>query len=143
MYSMGITTIRNNNGANQIRMADVASGNQFNQDIIIESINGGGVAFSLGNGDATLAATRTITVGGLGFNSGTLTFRNFTQVGATPQNLTLTGTGYMYHQDSDWGGDVEILLLKDIIQQEQLIMDTSLEKKQRCYTNDDSPGVCF
>ncbi len=105
----GTTTVINNNGVSQIRLAHGASGNQFNGDIIIESINGGGIAFSLGNGDATLAATHTISVGGAGFNSGTLTFENFTQVGATAQNLTLTGTGYIYQQDSDWGGDVNFV----------------------------------
>lgn len=43
-------------------------------------------------GTATLANTKTITVGASGFSTGTLQLLNFTQIGSTPQSLALTGT---------------------------------------------------
>jgi hypothetical protein len=38
-----------------------------------------------------LAATKTISVGGSGFSNGILSLLRFSQIGATPQVLTLTG----------------------------------------------------
>ncbi|MBD80926.1 MAG: hypothetical protein CL840_18560 [Crocinitomicaceae bacterium] len=82
--------------------------NAYNGNIIVESTSAScdGIRFGNNQGSGTLAATRTITVGGGGFIGGDLYFRNFTQVGATAQTLTNTGTGYIYNYDSDWGGNV-------------------------------------
>lgn len=56
---------------------------------------------------ATLADTRTITVGGLGFNAGDLRLLRFTQVGGTAQTLTLTGSALLtLGPSSAFGGDV-------------------------------------
>jgi len=80
----------------------------YNDNITVESTNAScdGVYFGGGNGSATLAATKTVTVGAGGFVSGYLQFRNFTQVGNTAQNITCTGTALFYNYDSNWGGDV-------------------------------------
>ncbi|MCW5910075.1 MAG: hypothetical protein KIT62_03315 [Cyclobacteriaceae bacterium] len=82
-----------NTGSSTIRMADNIPGTIFNGNITVNSTFGGGIYFSeSGGGTATLAAGRTISVGGLGFSLGELRLRRFTQTGATPQTLLLTGT---------------------------------------------------
>ncbi len=68
---------------------------QFNGNIIVNNVNGGGIYFGTSVGTATLASGKTISIGSSGFNSGGLIFRNFTQVGTTAQTLTATGTGYI------------------------------------------------
>jgi hypothetical protein len=82
--------------------------NQYNGNIIITSTHvlSDGIRFGSNGGSATLANTRTITVGGGGYIAGQLRLRNFLQAGGTAQNLTLTGTGFIYNYDSNWGGDV-------------------------------------
>ncbi|TXI68171.1 MAG: hypothetical protein E6Q41_04540 [Cyclobacteriaceae bacterium] len=82
-----------NTGSSTIRMADNFPGTVFNGNITVNSTFGGGIFFSeSGGGTATLAAGRTISTGGLGFSLGELRLRRFTQTGATPQTLLLTGT---------------------------------------------------
>ncbi|HRJ29850.1 MAG TPA: hypothetical protein PLV21_06285 [Cyclobacteriaceae bacterium] len=81
-----------NTGAGTIRMADNFPGTVFNGNIVVNSTFGGGIYFSeSGGGTATLAAGRTISVGGSGFTTGDLRLRRFTQSGGTPQTLLLTG----------------------------------------------------
>jgi len=77
-------------------------------DMVVESSNAScdGVYFSSSTGSSTLAAGQTVTVSGNGFIAGTLYFRNFTQVGATPQTITTTGTSTLNNYSSDWGGNV-------------------------------------
>jgi hypothetical protein len=101
----GITTL-SSLGNSQIQMAFASLGNEFNNNVIVESTGSTGVAFGANNGTSTLADTRTITVGGLGFDSGTLLFRNFTQLGSTAQNITLTGTGLISMYAADWNATV-------------------------------------
>lgn len=82
-----------NTGSSTIRMADNIPGTTFNGNITVNSTFGGGIFFSeSGGGTATLAAGRTISVGGTGFSLGDLRIRRFTQTGATPQTLLLSGT---------------------------------------------------
>jgi hypothetical protein len=59
-------------------------------------------------GTETLAAGKTITVGGAGFSTGRLQLINFTQVGGTAQSLTLTGTTttLQFGPNSAFGGNV-------------------------------------
>ncbi|MEP2668136.1 MAG: hypothetical protein ABJH04_04030 [Cyclobacteriaceae bacterium] len=81
-----------NTGASTIRLANNSAGNQFNGNIELNSTFGGGIYFcNSANGTATLAATHTISVGGFGVISGDVRLHRFTQVGATPQTLSLTG----------------------------------------------------
>lgn len=81
---------------------------QFNSNIIVTSITGQGVQFcNNASGSATLAAGNTVSIGAAGFSSGALVLRQFTQVGATAQNLNLTGTGSLiFGPVSSFGGDM-------------------------------------
>lgn len=81
-----------NTGTSYVRVANNGT-NLFNGNIIVNSTNGSGVAFCENTGGtATLADTKSIVVGALGFSSGTLTLQRFTQIGTTTQAITLTGT---------------------------------------------------
>ena len=80
--------------------------NTYNEDIELHASNGQGIRFGESGGAAVLAANKTISVGLGGFSSGTLFLRNFSQTGATAQQLTLTGSAYLYLRDADWGGSV-------------------------------------
>ncbi|HMV09118.1 MAG TPA: hypothetical protein PK325_13410 [Cyclobacteriaceae bacterium] len=83
-----------NNSSSTIRFADNSAGNQFNGNIELNSTSGGGIYFGNNvNSTSTLAGGRTIAVGGLGFTTGDLRIRRFTQSdAATPQTLLMTGT---------------------------------------------------
>lgn len=70
----------------------------FNGNIYVNSTLGNGVYFCQNTGTATLADTKTISVGGSGFSKGALKLRNFTQTGTTAQNITLTGTATVYYE---------------------------------------------
>ncbi len=95
-----------NRGASRIRIAHGSAGNQFNNNVIVGSDAGAGVFFCESTGSATLAATRTISIAPIGFTTGQLLLQQITQVGPTAQNITLTGSGYLYSQNSTWGGNV-------------------------------------
>jgi hypothetical protein len=87
----GVLTLTNS-GTGAINMAHGSSGNQFNQNIIVNSTSGNGIRFGQSGGSSTLASSRTITVGGSGFTAGDLIIRNFYQDGSTAQSISLTGT---------------------------------------------------
>jgi hypothetical protein len=75
---------------------------QFNGNIIVENVNGGGIYFGPSTATATLGSGGSLIVGSAGFNSGGLVFSNFTQTGSgTAQNITTTGTSYI-----QYGGNV-------------------------------------
>jgi len=83
-----------NTGTSTSRIWAAYSGaNSFNGNIVVNCTAGVGITFCASTGTATLANTKTITVGGLGFLAGTLTLQRFTQMGSTPQAMSLTGTG--------------------------------------------------
>ncbi len=105
----GITTFTNS-GTSSLRVAYLGT-TTFNNNIIVNSTGGNGVLFSENTGgSATLAATRTITVGGTGFSAGDLSLPRFTQVGGTPQVVALTGTARMIiGPASTFGGDVDFI----------------------------------
>lgn len=106
----GVTTFNNTPaGNNGIYVSSYSTGTLFNENIIVTSTNGAGVQFCSGNSTATttLAANKTIGIGGAGFSSGTLLLKQFTQAGTTSQNLTLTGTGSLvFGPDASFGGTV-------------------------------------
>lgn len=105
----GITTFNNSPTANTgIYVSPYSAGTIFNDNIVVSSTNGQGVQFCSGNNTATvnLAAAKTISIGA-GFSAGTLLLKQFTQTGATTQNLTLTGTGNLtFGPSSAFGGNV-------------------------------------
>ncbi len=91
----GVTTFNNSPSTNNgIYVAWYSAGTIFNNNIIVNSTSGSGIQFCGGNtaATATLANGQTISVGAGGFSVGTLLLRQFTQMGATAQNLSLTGT---------------------------------------------------
>ena len=108
----GNLNLTNSSGApgNDIYLHNNAnSNNSYNENIVVVADNAAsdGIRFGQNGGSGTLAATKTITIGGGGFISGDLRLQNFTQVGATAQTLSCTGTARIYCYDSNWGGDVD------------------------------------
>ena len=121
-YFNGNTTF-NNNSANAIWVAHVSAGNQFNGNVTYNNLgtgsiynyfggtatvafNGnivvnntsstGGVYFgAIAGSSGILATTKTISIGGTGFGTGTLYLSYLTQSGTTAQGLSLTGTGLL------------------------------------------------
>lgn len=97
-----------NTGSGIIYLAHNSTGNQFNGNIELVNTIGSGIRFSQGGtGTSTLAATKTITVGSGGFTNGSLYIDDFTQVGATSQNLTLDPSARLYMDAVNWGGDLQ------------------------------------
>jgi hypothetical protein len=96
-----------NTGSGVIWIADASLNNELNGNVILESNAGNGVLFGRGNGTITLASGNTLNVGGLGFSSGELRFQNFTQLGTTPQFVTITGTSNMNITSSTWNANVQ------------------------------------
>lgn len=102
----GITTFTNT-GTSLIRVAYSSLNNEFNNNVILNSTSGTGIRFGENNGSATLSSGNSVSIGGLGFSSGELRFRNFTQVGLNSQILLLTGTCLLSNYESDWSGIVD------------------------------------
>ena len=107
----GTLTMTNTSGATTSNIFcnhNATSNNAYNQNIVVSTTNASsdGIFFGNGGGAGTLAASRTITIGAGGFTAGSLSFRNFTQTGATAQTLDVTGTSTLQITDSDWGGNV-------------------------------------
>ena len=74
-----------------------AANDSFNGDVKVNSTGASaGVWLGHNTGTGTLAAGKTVSVGGGGFSSGSLNIRRFTQLGSTPQTLTLTGSSTLY-----------------------------------------------
>lgn len=77
----------------------------FHGDIELNCTGGGSFHFGQSSGSGVLAAGRTIHVGPGGFETGSLTLRNFTQVGTTPQVLLLGSAAQLATQaGTDFGG---------------------------------------
>ncbi len=106
----GITTFNNTPVGNTfIFVSTYSAGTVFNDNIVVTSTAGQGVQFCSGNATATatLAAGKTITTGGGGFTAGSLLLKQFTQSGATPQNIPLTGTATLiFGPSAAFGGNV-------------------------------------
>jgi len=86
-----------NTGSNIIYLAHNVAGNQFNGNITFNSTLGSAGVYFSNNATATstLANGASLLVGGLGYSSGELRFRRFTQVGGANQTLLLTGTALL------------------------------------------------
>lgn len=80
-----------NTGTSVMRVGQNAVGVTFNENIFVNSTAGNGVRFSDGTGTSILATGKTIEVGVDGFLTGELSLNAFTQLGATAQNIILTG----------------------------------------------------
>lgn len=133
----GTTTLRNT-GTSTIRMCNTSAGNLFNGDIVVESVGSGGVWFGQGGGDASLASGFVVSKGALGFDAGQLRFENFTQLGPTPQNLDLSGTATMFHNNAEWNGNVLFSAPRITTRLSRYFGTASLTKTSN--GDDDSPG---
>ncbi|HMR58201.1 MAG TPA: hypothetical protein PKC10_12825, partial [Cyclobacteriaceae bacterium] len=98
-----------NPGSSTIRLSENSAGNQYNGNVELNSTFGGGIYFgNSANGTSTLAATRTIGVGGSGVISGDIRLIRFTQVGPTAQTLNLTGIAILtLGPSSSFGGNID------------------------------------
>ncbi|MBS1664235.1 MAG: T9SS type A sorting domain-containing protein [Bacteroidetes bacterium] len=138
----GVTTFNNTpTGNTGIYVSQYSAGSVFSDNIIVTSTAGQGVQFCNGNSTATasLASGKTISIGAGGFSSGTLLLRQFTQLGATPQNLTLTGTGSLYFgPTSAFGGS--ITSSSPTLYFNSSNFDGSVTAAKTGPTNDGSPG---
>ncbi len=108
----GITTFNNNPSANTlIYVSQYGRDTKFNENILVSSSNGQGIQFCTGNNtaSATLAAGKTIQVSGTGFSAGTLLLKQFTQLGSTPQNLTLNGNASLvFGPSAEFNGNLTV-----------------------------------
>jgi len=101
-----------NSGSSYIAPSYNSTGNLFNGNITVNSTGTSlGINFSPGaSGTSTLAATKTIQIGGFGYTSGYLILQRFTQLGSAPINLTLpVGSNYLtIGPSSTIGGDLTV-----------------------------------
>ncbi|MEO9532229.1 MAG: T9SS type A sorting domain-containing protein [Crocinitomicaceae bacterium] len=139
----GTFTANNNSGANNNHIYVHYSANSvgiFNENIVVTATdaNSDGVSFGENGGSGTLAATKTVTIGGGGFVAGDLEFRNFTQIGPTAQNLTCTGTARIYNYDSNWGGDITFIAPRQLLRGTTFNLTSYIEKTGA--SNDQSLG---
>jgi hypothetical protein len=85
--------------------------NQFNGNIYVNSSGASpGITFCLYNSaTASLTSGNKISTGASGFNTGRLSIQRFTQLGATPCSLTLTGNAALYTGPSTtWNGSFSV-----------------------------------
>lgn len=84
----------NNNSLDRILMCQGSSGNQFNGNVFITQTGSAtGMAFGWNSGtSSTIAATKSIQIGGAGFSSGYLYLQGMTQLGNAPITLNTTGS---------------------------------------------------
>ena len=106
----GVTTFNNapTSTGSWIYISNTSANNStFNDNIIVNCNNGAGIYFGNSTGTSTLSAGKTINIGAGGFNAGQLVLKQFTQVSATPQSLTTTGTSFIqYGPSSSFDGNV-------------------------------------
>jgi len=80
-----------NTGSGSINLSYTALNSQYNGNIQVTNVlGGGGISFGLNGGTSTLASGATLSIGLAGFISGELRFMRFTQLGNTAQTLILT-----------------------------------------------------
>jgi hypothetical protein len=104
----GDVTFNNQPGATGlwIYVNNTGINTQFNGNITVSNVNGAGVYFGNGSGNAVLASGRTLSGGT--FSYGTLMLKNFKQSGAgTSQNIVTTGTSIIqYGPNASFDGSV-------------------------------------
>ncbi len=103
----GHVALRNHGSNNSNRIYFNTSSGQasFGGNLIVESTVGNGIHIGHVNSSTTLLNGNSLIVGPQGFTKGYLLFRNFRQLGSTTQSAALSGTGYLYMQNCDWGGN--------------------------------------
>lgn len=135
----GAVTITNS-GSNWIFMAHNVPGNQFNNNITVNSTgSANGIIFSNNATGASTFTGGTMTVGGSGFTTGDLRLRRFTQIGAIAQSVTLTGTArFWIGPTSQFDGNVSFIAPQLLLNGATYNGTAYLEKNGA--TNDDGTG---
>ncbi len=138
----GNTTFNNSptNTNSWIYIATASANNStFNGNIIVNCNNGAGIYFGNSTGTSTLSAGKTISIGAGGFNAGQLVLKQFTQVSATSQSLTTTGTSLIqYGPTSSFDGD--ITSVSPGLFFNASVFNGSVNSTKNGTTNDVSPG---
>lgn len=124
--------INNSSNANNSEVYlnhETSSINQYNGNITVASTIVGcdGVRFGDRDGSGTLAATKSISLGGL-FISGQLNFRNFTHTGTLAVSLPTTGNTQSTIRESQFGGNFNIQAGRISIQNSTFSGTTLFEK---------------
>ena len=84
-----------NNSTSNLRMAYLGA-TTINGNLLVNNLGSGNVEFcEQATATCSLTAGNTIAVGSIGFNSGRLLLRRFTQLGSTTQSIVTTGTSYI------------------------------------------------
>lgn len=84
----------NNSGSSILYLGHRAFGNNFNDDLTIQSTGSSqGIHFGQNNGSSNLASGATLSFGAGGFTSGALELRNFNQLGNEEVSLTSSSAG--------------------------------------------------
>ena len=123
----------NEAGSSAIGLAWGSAGNTFNGNIAVSSTgSAAGVEFCGGNSGATatLASGYSILTGPAGFSSGMLSLRQFTQLGTTPTNITLTGATTLLQvgPSSTLGGNFTVVSPRILLQTSVFSDSVSLTK---------------
>jgi RHS repeat-associated protein len=96
-----------NSSTGTICLAHVATGTQFNGDIIFNNANASGIiSMGQGAGTSTLASGKKIYAGTAGFNDGYLYLFHFTQLGSTSQNIAGIGNSLFLVYHSTFHGNL-------------------------------------
>jgi hypothetical protein len=111
----------------------------YNGNIFVENIGGAGVYFGPSTGTATLT-NGSVSVGGAGFTSGSLIFRNFTQAtSGTTQTITTTGTSTIqYGPSASFNGPV--VSTSPALLFDGCVFNGSVNSTKNGTTNDQSTG---
>ncbi len=111
-YFGGVATFNNitTNPGSLIYVSVTSAGTVFNNDVVVSSTGGQGIQFcSNTSASATIAAGRSVSIGGSGFSGGTLLLRQLTQSGNAPMTLTATGTAEIkLGPSSSFGGALTV-----------------------------------
>lgn len=95
------------NSANQINVAHTAANTQFNRNVIVTALSSGSVQFGQNGGSARVAADYSLQNGTI--NSGSITIRNFSQLGSAPVAINASTSATITIQGGcSFGGHVSI-----------------------------------
>ncbi|MFT7156379.1 MAG: hypothetical protein ACI8Q1_001389, partial [Parvicella sp.] len=141
-YNGNLEIINSSGAANSEMYFDYrpTSVGTYNENITIENTNvtGDGIFFGTANGTGTLANGKTVSLSAGGFVAGQLYFRNFIQLGGTPQAITTTGTSRLTNYTSTWNGNVDFRAPRHYTNFTTYNSDAYLEKTDA--SNDASTG---
>ncbi|MBK9048367.1 MAG: hypothetical protein IPL74_17350 [Bacteroidetes bacterium] len=105
VFNADLTVI--NYSSHEVHLS-TTSNTQFKGNIVLNNTGTGGINFGNSGGTSTLDSGKTITIGSTGFTNDVLLLKQFTQLGNTAQNLTLTGTAVASFNGSTFNGEITV-----------------------------------